>query len=143
MSTEEKTKSKNYTVIAVVVGFGFIVFILPRFFTPSKNNDKETEEYLQKKSQSSQNIHSYTTTIEVVYTGEYDEVIHLSSGFKFGFVGSSQPYSSKNRKGEEVFGKKGQDIAGYFPTQGDCNTELRFASTNGKSGHLTILIKSK
>ncbi len=138
--TEQKNKSKNFTLLAFIVVFFFLVVVLPRFFnSPNTDKNKEPESGAPK---SSQNIGSYTTIIEVHYTGQYKETIHLPNGFKFGFVNSSQPYSVKNKNDEEIFGEKGEDIAGNFSIQGDCNTELRFASRNGKSGNVIILLKS-
>jgi hypothetical protein len=74
----------------------------------------------------------------VYFTGEYNEVTYLPAGRGLSFENSSEPYCIKN-KHDEVCGEKGEDVGPKIPNS-NANTELRFKSSNGNSGHIVIVV---
>ena len=75
--------------------------------------------------------------VEVDYTGEYDKIIEFPEGRGLSFENSTQPYGAINADNEEHFGNRDEDISSKFPGC-KANSRMRFRSSNGKPGHITI-----
>lgn len=78
----------------------------------------------------------------VNYSSEYGQIIYLDSESMAAFLQASTPYCCINKANHYECGKEGEDISSQMGDSSS-NTELRFKSSNGKSGSLTIRIRPK
>lgn len=128
---------KNLVKI-LLAGFIFLLFVI-FFFRSCQPNSEESKEGNKKSSSKTPAEYSYKT---IEYGSEYGERQHLSSGEWFAFVDATEPYCCINNDEHEECGEKGQDISTQMGDS-EANTMLKFKSSNGKTGQLTIRIRNK
>jgi hypothetical protein len=75
--------------------------------------------------------------IEVDFTSDFSNIVPIESGMFLSFSGATVPYEVINSKGEKGIGQKDEDASPQIPNS-QANMHLKFRSTNGKNGHLTI-----
>lgn len=132
-------KSGNSTLKWIFLGLAFIVLV-----TIISLGIKSCKVNHPKKVVSKTESKKVTWVVEerktVYFTGEYSELIYLPAGRGFSFENSSEPYCVKCLSGNEVCGQKAEDIGSKLPKDSSSNTGLKFKSSNGKSGKITVVI---
>ena len=141
-------KKKNYTPLALVIGFVFLVFVAPRFFK-SKNSDEEKQKDnipTISSSSSSKPISSYSYEKKVLFTGEYEDTVNIPAGFYVSIKEASGPYCLTNVDNSESdcsVGKEDISDSDKFTSENPNNKILRFKSTNSQDGYVILLLRSK
>jgi hypothetical protein len=142
------TSTKKSTIGIVLALLGIIIFLaLAKFFFFSSNkNDGKIQKTEVIAGNSSQNSNStsvavYSNVIEVDFGPNYDAVTKIPRGCNITFAEATEPYTVINRDGKDASGGINEDASGDLPG-GSANTELRFKSQNGGSGHIKIIVKS-
>jgi len=131
-------KTITKILLAGVIFFFFVIF----FFRSCQSSiESRREEKKAKTSALSPNPSEYSyQTIE--YNSEYGNEIYLSTMTRFSFINATEPYCCINKGGHEECGNAGQDISTEMGSSGN-NTVLKFKSSNGKSGKLTLRTRDK
>jgi len=83
-----------------------------------------------------------TRTQTISIDGEYSAVYYLSKGEGLSLRNSTQPYCVINENGHSVCGEKGEDVTPKLPREDD-NMKLKFRTSNGKSGEITLVYWEK
>lgn len=78
-------------------------------------------------------------SIDVDFGSEFGDIVYSESGLGMSFSQASEPYDVINSNGEKGHGEKGEDASPQLPPSG-ANTRLKFKSSNGKTGHLKIML---
>ena len=129
-------------VLVVIVGLALLTILFRSCSgdtSPSSNDGRNSNESSSQQS----NPPEEKKVVEVrpiSFGGEYGEIVYLPSQIRFSFWSATEPYCVKDKAGNEYCGKKGQDITSNMPISSD-NEELRFKSSNGKTGSIIIKIK--
>jgi hypothetical protein len=80
-------------------------------------------------------------TLGAVLGSNYGEVVNLPSGYLMEFR-ATQPYCVNNAAGLEACGDKDEDVSGDMGNVRD-NRKLRFKSSNGQPGRITIRLERR
>ncbi len=140
-------RKNSRAIQAIVLGFFTIIILLAIIIAWTKykdgnKNSKAIDKNSDKQATGNNKVSSNWTlykTIEVDYSGEYDEKIFTESGMGLSFSGATEPYEVKNSEGQTANGDKGEDASTQLPGS-HANMELRFKSKNGNSGHIKVLV---
>jgi len=143
----KKPRSINKTLSGILLGllvigialliFWFGLWIIPKGIKGFRN-------FFNPPTQSSRNYTPSPTYVDVYFTGEYGQTIHLPRGTNFGFRDADQPYCVMDGNGNEYKADKGGDASNDITPYEEGNLKLKFKSQNGQSGHLRIkLYKGK